>query len=537
MKLPVHPAAAAAVITGAALALPCGAWYLAGSRAAIQEAQIVRQAPGLEAREEAQRIAQRIAVRLESLRQSEERRSFLDYETDESGLPKEACELHLPSPLAQGPADPLIWTHFQIDEVGQLTLPSLDAAGLSDASRERAREALSKQQAILEALECAAPDALTLLPPPTGAAREQQLQRPDRDWVISVGPLRWNTLEVDDEHALVALRKVKTPTTALTQGFVIRPRALEELLGSSSPAEVRPGPPSRPTDAGIPLDDVSWTVAIDASEAMAGAAAAADQILAKFRRIFLGGLLAAVLAGSLVVGLVWQADRLARQRARFAASAAHELRTPLTGLRMYGEMLAEGTGDAAQAGRYARRIAGEAERLGRVVSNLLSFSKLERGELALHARPGDLASAVQESLDQLRPALEASGAKVQTAVNGSMPEVRFDRDAVHQILQNLLDNAEKYSRSSRDRTLRVGLDRAPGGINLSVADRGPGVEASLRHRLFQPFVRHPSPDAPPGLGLGLALVQALARAQNATVFYAEGGDGGARFTVSFPAVS
>ena len=60
---------------------------------------------------------------------------------------------------------------------------------------------------------------------------------------------------------------------------------------------------------------------------------------------------------------------------------------------------------------------------------------------------------------------------------------------------------------------------------------------TLRSRLFQPFVRHPSPDAPPGLGLGLALVQALARAQNATVAYGEQGGGGARFTVSFPAAS
>jgi len=237
----------------------------------------------------------------------------------------------------------------------------------------------------------------------------------------------------------------------------------------------------------------------------------------------------------LLVGMVWQADRLAQQRARFAASAAHELRTPLAGLQLYSEMLADRSGDPSHGRRYAGRIAGEAERLGRVVSNLLGFSKLERGELSVQARPADLSVAVRESLTQLRPALESGGAKLETSIAESLPPVRLDRDAIHQILQNLLDNASKYGRSANDCTIRVALERVPEGAILTVTDHGKGVDPSVRRKLFDAFVRHRTSDSPAGLGLGLALVRALARAQGATVDHADAETGGARFTVLFPA--
>jgi two-component system phosphate regulon sensor histidine kinase PhoR len=341
-------------------------------------------------------------------------------------------------------------------------------------------------------------------------------------------------VSLDEQPALLALRQVSTPAVALTQGFVIRREELQRLLEDSPyPVRLKPGPPSGETEARIPIDGEPWTVVLDVSAATAAARARADSVRARFRANFAGGLLAALVAGALVVGLVRQADRLAQQRARFAAAAAHELRTPLAGLRMYGEMLADESGDPAQHQNYAQRIACEAERLGRVVANLLGFSKLERGELKLHAAAGDLGATIRESLGRLRPALEAGGVRVEESISDTLPPVRFDRDAVHQILQNLLDNAARYGKSATDRTIRVVVDQGPVGANLSVVDRGPGVEPSLKGKLFQAFARHPSPDAPDGLGLGLALVQALARAQDASVAYIDEAGGGSRFTVTF----
>ncbi len=168
--------------------------------------------------------------------------------------------------------------------------------------------------------------------------------------------------------------------------------------------------------------------------------------------------LAAALAGALLLWLVVQSEKLAQQRIRFAASAAHELRTPLAGLRLYGEMLAEGLGDPGRAREYARRMAGEAERLGRVVTNVLSFTRLERGALNVHLAAGDLAEAVRDAYQRQQPALEQAGAPVELELPENLPPVQFDRDAIAHIVQNLLDNAEKYTREREDRLIVLAIE-------------------------------------------------------------------------------
>jgi signal transduction histidine kinase len=234
------------------------------------------------------------------------------------------------------------------------------------------------------------------------------------------------------------------------------------------------------------------------------------------------------------VALVWQSERLAGQRSHLAAAAAHELRTPLTGLRMYSEMLAEGLGDPAKQREYARRIEGEAARLGRVVTNLLGFTRLERGRLAVEPRAGDLAQAVRDDVSRQEPALAAAGARVELQVASDLPPVRFDADALSQILQNLLDNAEKYSRGADDRSLQVRLERCGDQARLSVRDHGPGIPPAVARRLFRPFRRATRNGAPEGLGLGLALVQALCRAHGGGATIDAPPDGGACVTVSLP---
>jgi signal transduction histidine kinase len=111
--------------------------------------------------------------------------------------------------------------------------------------------------------------------------------------------------------------------------------------------------------------------------------------------------------------------------------------------------------------------------------------------------------------------------------------VSFDPDAVHQILQNLVDNAEKFGRAAVDRTIHVALDPAPAGPTLAVTDRGPGFPGRLRRLLSRPFAR-PGASEAAGLGLGLTLVRALARAQGARLAHADPPGGGARFTITFP---
>jgi signal transduction histidine kinase len=169
-----------------------------------------------------------------------------------------------------------------------------------------------------------------------------------------------------------------------------------------------------------------------------------------------------------------------------------------------------------------------------VVTNVLSFTRLERGSLTVEPRPGDLGAAVGEACQRQRPALEESGAALEVELQDGLPAVAFDRDAVANILQNLLDNAEKYTRGVDGRRIRVALARNGKGVDLSVADNGEGVAPELRRRLFRPFTRGGNRDAPEGLGLGLALVKLLAEAQGGEIAYREAPSGGAMFTISFP---
>jgi signal transduction histidine kinase len=310
---------------------------------------------------------------------------------------------------------------------------------------------------------------------------------------------------------------------------------LREQAGPEAEGEPRlvDGPPG-PREASAPLL-AGLRVQVDAGPLEARAAAAAEGLMRGFLTVYLSVVALVLAAGAALVSLVWQAERLARQRSAFAAAAAHELRTPLAGLRMYAEMLAEGLGDPAGYPRYARRVADEAERLGRVVTNVLGFTHLERQSLAVSPRPGDLAAFVGELAARLGPWLEGMGALLAVELPGAPVDVPFDPDAVTQILQNLLDNAERYARDADDRTitLRISPGNA-GSARISVSDRGPGVARAMAGRLFVPFSRGNQLDGPAGLGLGLSLCRALARAHGGDMFHEETPGGGATFTVSLP---
>jgi two-component system sensor histidine kinase KdpD len=190
---------------------------------------------------------------------------------------------------------------------------------------------------------------------------------------------------------------------------------------------------------------------------------------------------------------------------------------------------------------YARVMAGETDRLGRVVANVLGYSRLERRALTVRQTPGDLPAAVRSCLDGLRPGLAAAGAEVELQVAPDVPAIEFDRDALSHIVQNLVDNAARYGGANGDRRIQVAVAKAgPRAVAISVTDHGPGVPKGLRGRLFRPFQQGPDPvesyrstgTGPAGLGLGLALVRELARAHGGEATHADAPGGGSTFTVT-----
>jgi signal transduction histidine kinase len=137
--------------------------------------------------------------------------------------------------------------------------------------------------------------------------------------------------------------------------------------------------------------------------------------------------------------------------------------------------------------------------------------------------PGDLAEGVRAAAARLAPHLEV-------VVPEPLPPVAFDADALDTMLANLVDNALKYGGG----TVEVSVAREGSKVALTVADRGPGVPSRMRRRLFRPFTRAAGPDGPAGLGLGLALVDGLARAHGGRARFRARPGGGSAFTVLFP---
>jgi signal transduction histidine kinase len=566
------------------LIVPFVAWFVAGHREVEREAERLEQAPRRLASESAHQLATRLEQRLEALLERESRRPYYHYQSfyhDPEGASEGASVV--PSPLAGGGGDPLILAHVQVDERGRATTPDSktsrvllaamapaagellrDAGGgaargtderlLATGPATEAKKASSVQTLDLSAYQqnVRASQLFTDLRRSQGESR-QQLDLPSspparRPIVIEVGAFEWRTLSFSSVRTLAALRAVRTPQTRMVQGFVVdTAEVARDLAATQIPARFVAGPPMEAMRAGgpsgdasvvaVPLEGTGWSVVVQPSTELGRAHTEAAALRARFTRTFTAGLIAASVAGLCVIALVWQSERLARQRSQFAAAAAHELRTPLAGLRLYGEMLAEGLGDPVRAQGYAHAVGAEADRLGRVVSNMLGFTRLERGTMAVRLEPGDLATVVREAVARQSGALEAAGARVVLSVNGELPKLRFDTDAVHHMLQNLLDNAERHAREAADRTIEVSLANAGAGAVLTVADRGPGVPAPARGRLFRAFERRGDGAATAGLGIGLALVRALAREHGGAVAYQPRAGGGAVFSVTFPAAS
>ncbi|HTJ43497.1 MAG TPA: HAMP domain-containing sensor histidine kinase, partial [Kofleriaceae bacterium] len=350
---------------------------------------------------------------------------------------------------------------------------------------------------------------------------------------VTIAPIEWRTTAIDGEPALAGVRRVDTPDGSMTQGLVVLASAADEWLGergaSGSHVTSRPGADQIAAPIGVP----GWYVTVDAHTAIAAADADALALERQFLGRFVPVALLAMICGALVVLVVARAEKLARERARFAAAAAHELRTPLAGLQLYGDMLADGLGDPGKQRDYAKRMAEEASRLGRVVSNVLGFSQLERGNLSVHPAAADVASAIRASCDRAKPALERAGVSLAVELPDTAT-ARFDHDALARVIGNLLDNAEKYGREGADRRISISLANVADKVEISVEDHGPGVPERAVTRLFRPFVRAAGADGPPGLGLGLALSRSMAQAMGGDLVHRETRGGGATFVIVLP---
>jgi signal transduction histidine kinase len=287
-----------------------------------------------------------------------------------------------------------------------------------------------------------------------------------------------------------------------------------------------PVPLARAADPVLPRDSM-LLFEVHPAETLEDDLSAADERLG----LTLGVMGLVVLLGSLFLWRAMQAEtRLATRKAEFVSTVSHELRTPLTSIRMYADMLREGwVEDAAAAREYFALIAAESERLARLVNNVLDFSRIERGKKSFEMRIGDPAPVVREAAETLRPYLKEKGLRLEIDVPETLPAASFDRDALVQVLVNLIDNACRHGKDE----VRVEAAAQDGSVVLRVLDRGPGVPAAERDRIFDPFARGRNA-ASGGSGLGLALVRHYANAHRGRVEVSDREGGGAVFALVLP---
>lgn len=256
----------------------------------------------------------------------------------------------------------------------------------------------------------------------------------------------------------------------------------------------------------------------------------------------MGVLLVAIFVTAILAGgslLLWQARRSeeeALQKTSFVANVSHEFKTPLTTIRLYAELLEEGRlRDAAQGKDYLRTISRETQRLARLVNNALDFSRLEQGQKKYAHDRVDLTAELTRLLDTHGPRVAEAGLKLGRALPTQPLFIATDRDAVEQIVINLLDNACKYGADGGEVIVML-APRAAGGAELKVADRGPGVPQAHVERIFEKF--HRVEDAltaeKTGAGLGLSIARQLARGLGGDLRYTPRVGGGAEFVLDLP---
>lgn len=237
--------------------------------------------------------------------------------------------------------------------------------------------------------------------------------------------------------------------------------------------------------------------------------------------------------------LLWRDVRreliLADMKSHFAASVSHELKTPLTAIRMFAEALAMGVKRHPEAQReYLRTIIGESERLSRLLNNVLDISKIEQGTRTYRFELISLDDVVRAAAKAMTFSMDQKGFDFEIEVDPDIPRVRADKDAIEQAVLNLLDNAMKYSGSSRN--LRLEFRQRENKVCIDIIDFGIGISEENKARIFTKFFRVPGREneGTPGTGLGLTIVSHIAEAHGGRVEVSSRPGEGTTFSIILP---
>jgi two-component system phosphate regulon sensor histidine kinase PhoR len=232
-------------------------------------------------------------------------------------------------------------------------------------------------------------------------------------------------------------------------------------------------------------------------------------------------------------------DRLTRMRADFIANASHELRTPLASLKGYVETLqGSAKDDTAARERFLKTMAEQAERMSRLVDDLLSLSRVEMREYLPPTDKVELGAVLAEVAQSLEPLSQQASIELALLPGEAEASVWGDRDELTQVFQNLLQNAIKYGRSGGKVEVRLGRETGPTlRYRVDVIDDGPGIAPQHLPRLTERFYRVSAAASRErgGTGLGLAIVKHILNRHRGELQIASTLGQGSTFSAILPA--
>lgn len=211
-----------------------------------------------------------------------------------------------------------------------------------------------------------------------------------------------------------------------------------------------------------------------------------------------------------------QLERVNRAKSEFVSIVSHEFRTPLTGIQGFSEMLRDEDLPVAEMKEYAADINKDAQRLTRMITEMLDLDRMEAGRMELHREPTDLNAIIRESADRLRPS--APSHPITLALEPSMPALWGDRDRLTQVIGNLLSNAVKYSPTGG--AIAVGSSLEGASVHVTVADQGMGIPADMLESIWERYSRVDSDTTRgiQGTGLGLPIVRQIVQLHGGRVW-------------------
>jgi len=430
--------------------------------------------------------------------------------------------------------------------LGQAANIAKDEGWRSKDSADTDRAASAMEQSAESAQVRREPSAVQA--PPAMASGAAAGGQPQARFQVEVAPLQ--SVFIDDERVFI-FRRVVINDRIFRQGFLIQ---LAPLLEHLSRTHFEPHPMADFTRLRL------WVLRggqIDEETPEAGPEVADRTFPAPFnfihaavsgngappspaRRLLDAALVA--LGAIMVLGLlaIYHSVRtvvdLSERRSQFVSAVTHELKTPLTNIRMYVEMLEQGIAATPEREQnYLGIIGSESARLSRLINNVLELSRLEKKQRRMHLQPGHLGEVLAEVRAVMAPKLAQEGFELIVEADG-LPAFAFDREALLQILINLVENSIKFGRTQAQRRIAISARVVQTEVRIAVTDTGPGIAKGALKKVFDDFYRADNAltRTTSGTGIGLALVRKLAQAMGGRVAATNNAGPGCTLTLSLP---